>query len=239
MAESLEAFLSRQFREVTEEGATTTRITLGVDETGKVFDTWYGPFLEQQGGPGAAALADEIEELCKGYADSFPSRPGGILMAIIAYDSSGKDRGTHHRKVHGTNKDGKASVLGGDSSMADGVRILVETMNQLLKASTSQTTALGQQNKQLMDHVQALMLVNINDKLQMMEETQARVEGGAELDPQTKYVMEQLGKIAGPMVETFGPAIIEAMSKRSTPAAPAASAIMSAAPSNGSPTKPS
>ena len=218
MAETLESFLARQLRDVSEQGKSCRTIRLMVADSGQTFDRWDAPLRAQEGGPGPEKLAEEIIEICLSYADSFPAQGGPVMMAIVAEDVDGNERGRHLRKVTGTNRNGKTTMLGGDMSIAEGARIHVETTKSLLGAATAQNNLLVAQVKTLIEQTHALMLMGINDKMRQIEDQADRVSNGTEIDPQTKYVLEQLGKIAGPFAELVGPHLINKLASAPGPA---------------------
>jgi hypothetical protein len=202
VAETLEAFLSRHIRQVNEEGHTVKCFRLEVCETGKVFDSWFSPFRAEEQGPGPAKLAEEIEDVCKGFADSFPARSGqAIEMQIVAENTQGKDVGYYIRKVFGTNKSGKSSsILGGDTSIAEGARLHVETTRQLQAALVTHINLQTQQIKMLVEQTQAQHLMIINQSMRQLEEVEVKKSeiqsSGADLSILVDKVLEKVGPVA-------------------------------------------
>lgn len=182
MAESLEAFLERALRTVEESGKSTRAIRLTVAETGETFERWDSPLTKEAGGPGPAKLAEDIEDLIRSYAESFPAK-SQVQMAIIAEDGEGSAKSRHIRTVRGTNQEAKRSILGGDTSLAEGARIHVETTRSLLNTMVANYNLLGQQVKAQMDTNAALMSLLLSERLE-----HAETRGDAEMNP----VMAQL-----------------------------------------------
>lgn len=196
MAETLEAFLKRQLRNVDESGKSAAIVRLVVAESGQQFDSWPAPLREEEGGPGPEKMGAEIEELCHGYGESFPSGKQ-FQMVVVVEDRTGNERGRYIKTVFGKNASAKAGVLGGDMSIAEGARVHVETTKGLLNTMVANYNVMGQQLKAQMESNQVLMMLLMNERL-----TAANSPGApTEIDPHVKFVMEKMGEAAGPLAE--------------------------------------
>ena len=238
MAETLESFLDRQLRVVDESGKNTRTIRLCVADTGETFERWDSPLRVEEQGPGAERLAHDIEELVRGYAETFPAK-SRVQMKIVAEDGEGSARGIHVKTVAGTNQDAKRSILGGDTSLAEGARIHVETTRHLMNSMVSHINLLSQHNLQQMQQNQQLMLMLANERLEAAQ----NVDDSKAQQEQMMDILGRLSQGAGPLVQLIVDGMVkngadraaaQAAANAATAAARAASATNQPNPSNGS-----
>lgn len=219
MAETLESYLARQFRDVAEDGKSTRTIRLVVAESGQTWERWDSPLRESEGGPGVQKIADEIVELSRSYKEGFPAG-AVVMMAVVAEDASGNERARHLIKVTGENKQAKSTLLGGDTSQAEANKLFVETCKTLLQVQSSQITVMGTQIKTLLETIQTLALNSVNADLKNAEDAKNKVAQGEQLDPHTKFVLEKLAEIAEPFAKYVGPSLAKSLAGAPAPAPP-------------------
>ena len=163
MAEPLEMWLTRQLREVEEDGRSTKTIKLIAGE--RPWERWDAPLLEEHGGPGPRKLAELIEELLKAIAEEAPARQGVPCM-VLALDGKGEERATWLKTVKGTAKgNGSANSFSSEAmNYAEAGKVHMQTTKELLQMQNATLANAFKQNAQLMESNQALtqMVVNMN-----------------------------------------------------------------------------
>lgn len=138
MAETLEAWLTRQLRTVEEDGKCTCQLLLQAGDGGQVWDRWDMPLRQEEGGPGAYALSTLISEVIDGAAEEWPASRMHQVM-VTALDRSGGDRGRWVKSVKGKSKTASHTMLASESVQhAAAMQAQVETTKVLLAACNNQ-----------------------------------------------------------------------------------------------------
>lgn len=143
--ETIEAWVTRQLREVAEDGKSVRSIRITSGEEGRQWERFDAPLREEEGGPGPAKLAEMIEELIKGFSEEWPAKRT-VQVHITAYDAEGLEKSTYPKSVRGRSATAKDSVLGGEAlGIAQASLVHTEATKALLTLQMTQNKAIANQ----------------------------------------------------------------------------------------------
>lgn len=207
MAETLEAWLTRQLRSVSEDGKSTRAIRLCAGDGGETWERWDAPLRKEEGGPGPEKLAEIIEEVIRGSAEEWPAK-STVQIMIAAEDGEGIVRAKRLQSVRGKSQTSNGAALGGEALQhAEASRAHADTTKTLLAIAQTQNKGLAEHNQNLMEKLEILIEKLLNEKLEHMMESAANAEGGKPvLDEElTKAFLDKLGPLAEMLINTYGP----------------------------------
>jgi hypothetical protein len=198
MAETTEAWLIRQLREVDEDGRRCVSILLQVGDAMRVLDSWHAPLREAEGGPGPKVLAETIEEVIAAAAEEWPAKKRHQVQ-LIAIDNNGAERGSKLISVTGKSQTATGAHLASESvAHAGAMQMHVATMKTLMDACNSQVYTQQKTIEMLQANLLATQELMINSKMKMVLEAeeaaprvQAEIWGGIkEMAPQIFQLVE-------------------------------------------------
>lgn len=196
MAQTLESWLERQFQIVEEDGVNTSQLILQCGDGGQVWDRWDRPFRKEEGGPGAYALAQLINEVIDGAAEEWPASRSHQVM-ITALDKNGADRGRFVKSVKGKSKTASHTMLASESVQhAAAMQSQVETVKVLLSAANNQIQLQQQTIEGLLRNVGTLTALVCENKVEQALAKEVQ-------DNETQKEMWDLAKKVAPDVLTL------------------------------------
>lgn len=164
MAETIESFVARKLKDVSEEGKTTVQFLLQAGDSLKVIDRWDRPLRTEEGGPGPAALAQMISDVIDSAAQEWPAKRMH-QVTITAFDQNGAESGMLTRSIKGGSQTATGSALASESVQhAAAMQMHTATMGTLLGAANAQIVLQQKSIEMLMNHNEQAMALLMSQK---------------------------------------------------------------------------
>jgi hypothetical protein len=200
VAETLEAWLSRQLRAVEQNGKSTQAVRLSDAASGKTHERWDSPLRKEEGGEGPEGLANIIGEVIDGMCHSANVRQT-LEFEIVCEDGERNERARYllHKKGKSTSTNGAAFSPETAHVAAIG-QAQAETTQALLRSANAQIQQqqklIEQLTEQLHGYIQLLLQSDLEKKEAILENSE---EGNS---VQIQLMKELLAK-SEPLISLF------------------------------------
>jgi len=197
MAETIEMWLTRQLRDVEEDGKETATIQLVAGDANSVLDRWDKPLRHSEGGPKIRELTELIQEIISSNAETWSAKRTHAVT-VIALDGHGIERARYPLQVRGKSQSAQANMNASESVQhASAMQAHVETMRTLLGAATHQNQLLSEQNEKLMHTVTTLTGQLLSQKIEKaLEKEEKTTEMQQEMWETAKALTPQMMAMA-------------------------------------------
>lgn len=194
MAESLEAWITRQLRLVEESGKSTRAFRLCAADTGKTWERFDSPLrLEEEGGLGPAKLAEEMELVIRNTSEEVPARTT-FQVSVVAEDGEGLERATFVKSVRGRSTTANGAILGGEHMhLAQAGQVHTEITKSLLGMQHTVNASLQKQNERQTEQINFLIETLTEKRIEKALNDEEQKEDVAE--KMTHALSEQVGPL--------------------------------------------
>jgi hypothetical protein len=205
MAETLEAWLTRQLRAVEQNGKSTQAVRLSDAASGKTHERWDSPLRKEEGGEGPQALADIIGEVIDGLCQSANVRQT-LEFEIVCEDGERNERARYllHKKGKSTSTNGTA-FSPETAHVAQIGQAQAETTQTLLRSANAQIQQQQKLIEQLVDqnhgYIKLLFQAELEKKEVELENSENTNSVQLEL---LKQLVEKAEPLVGLLMNTMG-----------------------------------
>jgi hypothetical protein len=205
MAETLDAWLTRQLRAVEQNGKSTQAVRLSDAASGKTHERWDAPLRKEEGGEGAESLANIINEVIDGLTHS------ANVRQMLEFEVVCEDGERNERSRFVINKKGKSTNTNGSVFSPETAHVAqigqaqAETTQYLLRAANAQIQQQQKLIEQLTEQLHGYIKLLFQVELEKKEAELNNAEGTNTVQLELlKQLVEKAEPLVGLLMHTMG-----------------------------------